>query len=84
MSVRRRNGRPALVNSRLIGDPTALSLRHTYELYLHQGDEPPRFEALTCADEVELLAAMRRLIAERSLSAVEAWRLGEQVMVLAG
>jgi hypothetical protein len=59
-------------------------LRQTYELYLHKGDEAPRFEALTCANEVELLAAMRRLIAERELQSIEAWRLGEQVMVLAG
>ncbi|MCR5878284.1 hypothetical protein [Phenylobacterium sp. J367] len=61
-----------------------MALSHTYELYLHKDDEPPRFEPLTCTDEVELLAAMRRLIDERRLKSVEAWRLGEQVMVLAG
>jgi hypothetical protein len=61
-----------------------VALRQTYELYLHKEGEPPTFEALTCADEVELLSAMRRRIADLSLQSVEAWRLGEQVMVLAG
>ena len=60
-----------------------MALRQTYELYLHKDGEPPRFEPFTCLDEVELLGAMRRMIAERSLQSVEAWRLGEQVMVLA-
>ncbi|WP_374467881.1 hypothetical protein [Phenylobacterium sp.] len=61
-----------------------MALRQTYELYLHRDDgQPPQFEALTCADEVELLAAMRRKISDLSLQSIEAWRLGEQVMVLA-
>ncbi len=61
-----------------------MALRLTYELYLHKDGGRPAFEALTCADEVELLGAMRRIIAERELRSVEAWRLGEQVMVLDG
>lgn len=58
-----------------------MALQLTYELYLHAGDETPVFEALTC-HEVELVGAMRRLIDERGLRAIEAHRMGEHVLTL--
>jgi len=59
-----------------------LSLRHTYELYLESEDGGRTFEALTCAGEIDLLSQMRRILADRDLKSIEAWRLGRQVMVL--
>lgn len=59
-----------------------MALHLTYELYLDSGDGKPVFEALTCANEVELLSAMRRMLAERRLVSIEAHRLGERVMTL--
>lgn len=54
----------------------------TYELYLERDDGPPVFEAFTCADEVELLAAVKRLMAERGLKAVEVRRFGAHLFTL--
>lgn len=59
-----------------------MALHLTYELYLDTGDGQPVFEALTCADEVELLGAMRRMLAERNLVSIEAQRFGEPVLTL--
>lgn len=59
-----------------------MSLRHTYELYLESEDGGRTFEALTCAGEIDLLSQMRRILADRDLKSIEAWRLGRQVMVL--
>lgn len=60
----------------------ALALHLTYELYLNDGDGAPVFEALTCADEIELLSMMRRMLDERRLRSIEAHRLGELVLAL--
>lgn len=59
-----------------------MALHQTYELYLDSGDGEPVFEPLTCADEVELLSTMRRMLAERNLRSIEAHRFGEHVMTL--
>ncbi len=59
-----------------------MSLRHTYELYLESDEGGRMFEALTCAGEIELRGHMRRILAERGLKSIEAWRLGQQVLVL--
>ncbi len=59
-----------------------MSLRHTYELYLESDEGGRTFEALTCGGEIDLLGHMRRILAERGLKSIEAWRLGRQVMVL--
>jgi len=59
-----------------------LALRLTFELYLDAGDGAPVFEALTCADEVELLGVMRRMLEQRQLASIEARRLGEHVVTV--
>lgn len=59
-----------------------MALQLTYELYLDNGDGRPVVEALTCADEVELLGAMRRPLSERQLVSIEAHRFGERVLTL--
>ncbi|PZQ60618.1 MAG: hypothetical protein DI570_13975 [Phenylobacterium zucineum] len=59
-----------------------MSLRHTYELYLESDEGGRTFEALTCGGEIDLLSQMRRILADRHLKSIEAWRLGRQVMVL--
>ncbi|RAK66574.1 hypothetical protein [Phenylobacterium kunshanense] len=59
-----------------------MSLRHTYELYLESDEGARTFEALTCAGEIDLLSQMRKILAERGLKSIEAWRLGRQVLVL--
>ncbi|MEW5685038.1 MAG: hypothetical protein AB1942_08975 [Pseudomonadota bacterium] len=59
-----------------------MSLRHTYELYLESDEGGRTFEALTCTGEIDLLGHMRRILADRGLKSIEAWRLGRQVMVL--
>lgn len=60
-----------------------VALHLTYELYIDTGDGPPKFEALTCRSEVELLSEMRRkLAAIEEARSIEAWRLGKQVLVL--
>lgn len=48
----------------------------TYELYLEGEEGPPVFEALTCANDIELLAAVRQMIASRGLRAVAVHRFG--------
>jgi hypothetical protein len=48
----------------------------TYELYLEGEAGPPVFEALTCPNEIELLARVEQLIAERNLKSVEVRRFG--------
>lgn len=60
-----------------------MALHQTFELYLHRAGEAPVFEALTCADEVELMAAMRERLRDPDLVSVEAYRLGEHVTTLA-
>jgi hypothetical protein len=47
------------------------SPHQTYELYLDDGGDAPRFEALTCPSPIDLLPAVRRLIEQRKLQAVE-------------
>lgn len=48
----------------------------TYELYLHGEDGAPVFEALTCANEIELLAAVEDMLRRRGLSSIEVRRFG--------
>ena len=60
-----------------------MALHLTYELYIDTGDGPPRFEALTCPGEVELLREMRRKLEQDDALSIEAWRLGQRVLALA-
>jgi hypothetical protein len=48
----------------------------TYELYLDDGGGDPHFEALTCPSPTDVLPAVRRLIEQRKLQAVEVRRAG--------
>lgn len=48
----------------------------TYELYLEGEDGPPVFEALTCANEIELLASVQDMLARRGLKSIEVRRFG--------
>ena len=54
----------------------------TYELYLEGQEGPPVFEALTCPNEIELLASVERMIAERGLKAVEVRRFGAHLFTV--
>ena len=54
----------------------------TYELYLETGEGPPVFEAITCANEIELLARVQDMIAARRLAAVEVRRFGAHLFTL--
>lgn len=56
-----------------------MPLLKTFELYLHRRRQPPQFEALTCADELTLMAAMRERTTDPDVVAVEAFRLGEHI-----
>lgn len=59
-----------------------MALHLTYELYIDTGEGPPRFEALTCPGEIELLGEMRRRLEQHGVRSIEAWRLGKRVLVL--
>jgi hypothetical protein len=59
-----------------------VALHLTYELYIDTGDGPPIFEALTCANEIELLGEMRRRLAASDAKSIEAWQMGRQILVL--
>ena len=59
-----------------------MTLHLTYELYIDTGEGKPAFEALTCANEIELVGEMRRRLARAKAKSIEAWRLGERVLVL--
>lgn len=48
----------------------------TYELYLEGEEGPPRFEAITCANEVELLSCVREMLAKRDLKSIEVRHFG--------
>ena len=60
----------------------AQPLHETYELYLSDGVEPPRFEALTCAPDADLFTVVRRILAERKLNSIEVRRLGTHVFTV--
>ena len=60
-----------------------MALRTSYELFLDDGEGPPVFEAIACADEAELLGCLRRMLEERSLRAIEVRWLGEPIFTLA-
>ncbi|HEY8572315.1 hypothetical protein [Phenylobacterium sp.] len=54
----------------------------TYELYFQEGDEPPKFEALTCASLAELMSAARRRLAERRATSVAVHQFGRELFTL--
>jgi hypothetical protein len=54
----------------------------TYELYLEGEEGPPVFEAITCADEHELLEAVQAMVSERKLKAIEVRRMGAHLFTL--
>jgi hypothetical protein len=54
----------------------------TYELWIEAEEGPPFFEAITCADEVELLSAVQDMIASRGLRAVEVRRFGTTLFTI--
>ncbi|MCC7266301.1 MAG: hypothetical protein IT546_03055 [Caulobacteraceae bacterium] len=55
----------------------------TFELYLQRAQAPPVFEALTCADEVELLTVMRERLSNPEILSIDAYRMGEHIATLA-
>ncbi|WP_165830496.1 hypothetical protein [Phenylobacterium soli] len=48
----------------------------TYELYLEGDEGPPVFEAITCPNEIELLASVQDMLARRGLTSIEVRRFG--------
>lgn len=57
-------------------------MHQTYELYVQPPEGPAVFEPLTCASERDLLALVRRVLAERAAAAVEVRRHGEHLFTL--
>lgn len=57
-------------------------MHQTYELYFEAEEEPPRFEAITCGSEAELMSALRRLLADRGARAVEVRQFGSPLFTL--
>ena len=47
-----------------------------FDLYLHGDRQGPHFEPLVCFDEHDVVPAVRRIIEERNLYAVEVHRMG--------
>lgn len=59
-----------------------MSLHQTYELYLEPQEGSTRLEVLTCPNEVELLATVQDLLAERNLKSVEVRRFGSHLFTV--
>jgi hypothetical protein len=57
-------------------------IHRTFELYLDNGSGDLSFEALTCASREELLPAVRKILEERQLEAVEVRELGTPLFKL--
>ena len=53
----------------------ALTLQ-TFEIYLHGDRQGPHFEPLACFDERDVVPAVRRIMEERRLYAVEVHQMG--------
>ncbi|WP_041373603.1 hypothetical protein [Phenylobacterium zucineum] len=62
--------------------PGPIRIHRTYELYLHGDDGPPRFEALTCGSEAELMTAVRRILTDRGVQSVDVREFGELLFTL--
>lgn len=58
--------------------------RLTYELYIDEGSDEPRFEPLICSDHQEAISAVRQIIEDRGLRAVEVRLMGEVLFTLRG
>ncbi len=58
-------------------------MRQTYELYLEDEDGERRFETLLSGTVAEVLPAVRQLIAERNLVAIEVRIAGQHLFTLA-
>jgi hypothetical protein len=58
-------------------------MRQTYELYLEDDRGERRFETLLCGTVAEVLPAVRKLIAERNLVAVEVRVAGQHLFTVA-
>lgn len=63
-------------------EPDRDGMHKTYELYLHGDDGTPRFEALTCRTEQELMSAVRRILAETGAHAVDVMEFGQLIFTL--
>lgn len=59
-----------------------MPLHQTYELYLEPEEGSPRLEVVTCANEVDLLATVQDMIAERQLRSVEVRRFGSHLFTV--
>jgi hypothetical protein len=59
-------------------------MHQTYELYFETETGKPQFEAATYASQVELVAELRRRLAERKAKAVEVRQFGAHLFTLAG
>lgn len=60
----------------------ARPLHETYELYLSDGVEPPRFEALTCPPDADLFTRVRLILEDRNLISIEVRRLGTHMFTV--
>jgi hypothetical protein len=58
-------------------------MRQTYELYLEDDEGERRFETILCRSVADVLPAVRQLIAERNLAAVEVRVAGQHLFTLA-
>lgn len=54
----------------------------TYELYFEDGDSPPRFVALTCRSEAELISVVRSRLEDDGAKAVEVRQFGTTLFTL--
>jgi hypothetical protein len=57
-------------------------MRQTYELYLEDEAGERRFETILCRSIAEILPAVRKLIAERNLAAVEVRVAGKHLFTV--
>lgn len=55
----------------------------TFELYLDDGEHQPVFEAFTCPSQDDLVPAVRRMLDERGLKAVEVRQMGVPLFTVA-
>lgn len=58
-------------------------MHSTYELYLEDQDGARRFEALTCANSGDLIAAVRRVLDQGGVRSVEVFQFGEHLFTVA-
>jgi hypothetical protein len=58
-------------------------MQQTYELYLEDDSGERRFETMLCRTVADILPAVRKMIAERNLAAVEVCVAGQHLFTIA-